>query len=246
MKKLFVILFMVLTTSGLVARDFYVKTNNHTDAITLGDQSRPASDNFSEQWIGNGKMSVITPTQTIIIDLKKKIVYLILPKTKTYIQTNFPLNYENLLPPELAPLIQNMKRSVVVTPTGKNKTIAGKVCDEYSVAITFMQQKLDSKIYATADVPFNLKKYIKEYKNALSAMQFIGMDEASIKEMDKIKGFQMGSETISETFGAKIHTVSETVEIAPKTAPAGTYTVPDGYTKQDKLSTQDMQSMGGQ
>ena len=60
--------------------------------------------------------------------------------------------------------------------------------------------------------------------------------------MMKIKGFWISSETTMEMMGAKIRTTSEVVEISKKTPPAGVYSVPAGYTKQDKLSMQDMQN----
>jgi len=44
-----------------------------------------------------------------------------------------------------------------------------------------------------------------------------------------------------EMMGQKMHTSTEVMEISKKNAPAGTYSVPAGFTKQDKLSTKQMQ-----
>ena len=59
--------------------------------------------------------------------------------------------------------------------------------------------------------------------------------------MKKIKGFWISSETSSEMMGAKFRSVTETVEISKKSPPAGVYSVPAGYAKQDKFSMQDLQ-----
>jgi hypothetical protein len=55
----------------------------------------------------------------------------------------------------------------------------------------------------------------------------------------KIEGFQVANEMTMEMMGNKINTTTEVVEIAKKTPPAGVYSVPAGYTKNDKLSMQD-------
>jgi hypothetical protein len=57
------------------------------------------------------------------------------------------------------------------------------------------------------------------------------LDEASVKEMEKIKGYQIASETSGEIMGAKMRSTQEVLEISKKTAPAGTYAVPAGFKK---------------
>ncbi len=61
--------------------------------------------------------------------------------------------------------------------------------------------------------------------------------------MKKIDGYWVSSETTANMMGMNIRTTTEVLEIAQKDAPAGTFDVPEGYTKQDKLS---MQGMSGQ
>jgi hypothetical protein len=70
----------------------------------------------------------------------------------------------------------------------------------------------------------------------------MGIDDASIKELSKIKGFWIAQEMNGEAMGAKIHQKTEVVEITSKPAPAGVYSVPSGYTKQDTLSMQELQN----
>jgi hypothetical protein len=67
------------------------------------------------------------------------------------------------------------------------------------------------------------------------------LDDASIKEFQKIRGFQIATEMNAEIMGAKMHTSSEVMEIAVKEAPKGVYSVPAGYVKKDTLSAEDLQ-----
>ena len=67
------------------------------------------------------------------------------------------------------------------------------------------------------------------------------LDDASVKEFLKIKGFQIATEMNAEIMGAKMHTTSEVLEIAVKEAPTGIYSVPAGYVKKDTLSVDEIQ-----
>jgi hypothetical protein len=101
---------------------------------------------------------------------------------------------------------------------------------------------LKLKVCATTDVPFDLKYYTEKIQPSMQKSQMIGLDDASLKELGKIEGFWIASDTSAEMMGAKIHSTMEVTEITEKPAPAGVYSVPAGYTKQDKLSLQDLQN----
>ena len=73
------------------------------------------------------------------------------------------------------------------------------------------------------------------------AMVTMRLNENSVKEMEKIKGFQIKSEMVMDMMGNEINTSFEVVEISEKSAPAGTYAAPEGYTKKDKFGMADMQ-----
>jgi hypothetical protein len=170
MNKLPLILFaLILTASAFAAGDVYVKTKTHSDAVSVGAQSQPAKDSFTETWIGEGKMASISPTNITIVDMKRKVLDFISPKTKTYVETSLPFDIASLLP-----------------------------------------------------------------------MQMIGLDKDSLQELNKIKGFQLASEITGDINGAKMHQTTQAIQIIKKSAPAGTYNVPAGYTKKDKLSLQDL------
>jgi hypothetical protein len=77
------------------------------------------------------------------------------------------------------------------------------------------------------------------YGNVIKAQ--MRLDDASMQEMMKIKGYYIATETTGEVMGAKMKTTTEVVEITKKSPAASVYTVPAGYAKKDTLSMQDMQ-----
>ena len=242
MKKLFAVVFLILAASTFAAADIYVKSQNHTDAMSIMGQNQPAKDTISEQWIGDGRVAVISPESTVIIDLKKNVMDIVNHKSKTYVEAALPLDFASLMPPQMAQMMQGMmKMTVTVSPTGQKKTFGEWNCDEYDVAMNMMMMPMKLKVYATTKVPFDLKDYQEKIQTNMLKSQ-MRLDDASVAEMSKIKGFWISSETSGEMMGAKIRSTMQVVEISKKDAPAAAYSVPAGYKKQDKFSMQDMQS----
>jgi hypothetical protein len=98
------------------------------------------------------------------------------------------------------------------------------------------------KMYTTTDVPFDYKNYMENIYGTLVKTQMVGLDDASIKELGKINGFVIAQKLTGDIMGAAIRQNSEVVEIAEKPAPAGIYSVSDGYTQKDTLSMEELQN----
>ena len=241
MKKLLVVFLLILTVPTFAAADVYIKDKSHTDPISSGLQNQPAKDVITEQWIGEGKIAMITAAKTTIIDFDKNIECIINHKTKTYIEAPYPLDITKLLPPGMAGLIQPIQATAAVTPTGKKKIFGTRSCDEYDVVLKVDEIPIKIRIYATTDVPFDIHKYKARVQASMLKSQMMGLDDASIKELDKIDGWWIATETSSETMGIKGHSTWEVIEIIEKPAPAGIYSVPSGYARQDKFTKQDLQ-----
>jgi hypothetical protein len=245
MKRFLAVVSLILLISTFAAADGYVKMKNHTDPISIMGQNQPASDTVTEQWIGDGKMAAISPDSTTILDLEKNAIYMVNHASKTYVTATLPLDFSKLLPPEIAPMLQSMQIKLTVNPTGNKKTIGTRSCDEYDVDMNMAMMPMKIKMYATTDVPFDYKNYREKLYGNLVKTQMMGIDDASIEELKKINGFILAQEMTGDLMGAKINQSMEVTEIADKPAPAGTYTVPAGYTKQETLSMQDIQSRQG-
>ncbi len=241
MKKTLTVFSLLLVLAVAASADIYVKSKTHTDAFAMMGQNRPAKDEISEQWFNDNQFAAITPEMTIAVDLKKNILDIINDKQKTYIESSLPFDFASILDPQMAQMMgQMMKMTVTVAPTGQAKTIGQWKCDGYDVTINMMMMPVKITVWASSDVPFDLAKFQNLYMNVMKAQ--MRLDDASVKEMMKVKGYWIATETSVEMMGTKMRTTSEVIEIAQKSPAASVYAVPAGYTKKDKLSMQDMQN----
>jgi hypothetical protein len=161
------------------------------------------------------------------------------------VQAAFPLGpgLEKLLP--VRELGVSLPSTLQVLPTGESKIIAGRSCTEYDLVRTnkaksYRSLSAHTRVYATTDIPLNMKKYTEALQEFIFRMQLIGLDDSELKELGKIKGFQMSNESTADIDGHKIHSSNEVLEITEKSAPAGTYTVPEGYKKRKNVLLQEM------
>jgi hypothetical protein len=241
MKKVIVGMMIAAMAVLSLSADIYVKSKTHTDAMQMMGQTTPASDSVSETWIGDNALAMIGANNITIIDLGKSTFTMANTKAKTYVETPLPIDFAKLLPPQMASMASMMIMSATVTETSETKTIGAWKCKGYDMTMTIMGMPMKTRVWATTDVPFDAAKFAEKFMPAMTK-GMMRLDDNSIKEMMKIKGYQIATETNAEMMGAKIHTTSEVVEITKKSAPAGTYAVPAGFTKKDTLDMSEMQN----
>ncbi len=238
MKKLAACLLMVMAVALSLSADIYVKTKSHSDAMTMMGQTQPAKDSFNETWFAEDKMAMLAEGQIYIVDLKKNMMFIVNVNAKSYVESTLPLDIAKLLPPEMAAMAGMLSMTATVNATGEKKKIGNWNCQGFDVKMTIMGMAMPMKIWASADVPFDTSKYMALFSNVLKGQ--MRLDDASVKEFQKIKGFQIASEVNAEMMGAKIRQTTEVVEISQKAAPAGTFAPPAGFTKKDKLSMEEL------
>ena len=239
MKKGLFIFILIALTTGLVTADIYIKQKIHTDAVSMMGQNQPAVDDFSEIWFTENKMAMHSPGTSIIVDMDKKVVLMVNTEGKTYVEMEIPVDFSKYIPEELAQMAQMMlNTSVTVQPTGESMTINAWKCDGYDVNMDMMMFKMKTKVWASKDVPFDWKELTNKYMEMSKVT--LRLNDQSINEMAKIEGYQIKSETTMNMMGSDINSYQEVVEISEKAAPVGTYTVPEGFLKQDKISSADL------
>ncbi|MBN1225022.1 MAG: hypothetical protein JXB23_17370 [Candidatus Aminicenantes bacterium] len=243
MRKLCVTFFVLFLFSAIfLSADFYIQKKTHTDAVTIMGQTQPARDIITHQWISADKMANLTEEQSFVIDMEKNVVFWINNVKKTYMEIALPMDISKYLPPQAAQMMENMSIDVSVEPTSETLTVNGKKCKRYDLTMTIMMMmtmEMKMKIWATTDVPFDWKKFQDKMVQMINPTMPLGQD--AIDAFMKIEGFHMKTEMVMNMMGADMKTFDEVVEIVEKDAPPGTYTVPEGYTKQEKFSFEDMQ-----
>lgn len=229
---------IVFFGAGFLSADVYIKQKTHSDAISFMGQNQPEKNDFAEMWLSENKMASITPDGGFILDLDKKIAMMINHQDKTFVQMDLPLDISKYFPSQLLQMMGNV--TVEVTPTGQKEKVGSWNCEIYNMTMNMMMMKMKYKIWASTDVSFDWEKFMKEMYSQM-AMVTMRLNENSVKEMEKIKGFQIKSEMAMDMMGNEIKSSYEVIEISEKTAPSGIYAAPEGYTKKDKFGMADMQ-----
>ena len=190
--------------------------------------------------MGKNKMAMHSKDRSFIIDLNKKIARMINHQAKVYIEMAIPVDISQYLPEEMAQMAQMMMNvTITVNPTGETQTIGNWNCTGYDVEMGMMMFKMKMKVWASKDVPFDWKLFSETMYSEMTKAMMRLTDDA-VKELLKIEGFQIKTEMTMSMMGSDMKSYQEVVEITKKSPPAGTYAVPEGYKKQDKLSREDL------
>lgn len=234
---------MLLMTAVFLHPDTYIKETSRMDLTKIPTKSnKPVDESVNEFWLGNGKAIAITRSRVVILDKTRNRVFFVLPATKTYIESPLPMDSWSLRSNQVGAALERLEFKVAVTPTSRTKTIKNRLCKEYMVenwVLNRQQQTGEVKrtLWVTTDVPFKLDLY---WEVVTLMLQLVNDDEGFFKEMAKIKGLTMASESYRTVQGLAAKTVQQVVEISEKKAPAGIYSVPPDYTKKETLSISDL------
>ena len=232
MKKLILIVSVVVISFAVLHADVYIKQKTSMGSF----MGQPPKELVQEHWLGNNKMAMISTESSMILDIEAKKLYMVIHGNKSYIESGLPLDMAKLMPEQMAQMMKGVLdgMKIAVQPNSQTKKVSNWNANGYDVKITMMGMDIKMVFWASTDVPFDWKKYSSLYSEIYKA-QF-RMGEQFMEEFKKVQGFPV--ETEVDAVGMKATTT--TIEISQKNPDAGTYSVPAGYTKKDKLSPQDM------
>jgi len=239
MKRLLGLILVLALALPAVLADVYIKQNTHTDAVTMMGQKQPAKDEIQELWVGDKRFAMHSSQMSMIVDANKKILNFIDHKQKYYIEMTLPLQLEAYMPEGMAKMMEAMmgKISIAVTPMNQKKKIENWPCTGYKVNLKMAMMDMEQTVWATTDVPFDYKELNNMLLNNLYKFQLRVSDDI-IKEMDKIKGYPVLSETVStiQMVEKPMTMRTKVLEISKKAPAAKAYAIPQGYAKKDKIS----------
>jgi hypothetical protein len=125
---------------------------------------------------------------------------------------------------------QMMTPKVTVEATGETQKIKNWNCKKYIMTMKMMGTTSTSELWATEDIKINYDLYSTLM---LSMMPKTPGLEKMQEEMKKVKGLTVLSSGTTSMMGTEVKSTQELLEVAEKSAPAGTYEVPSGYKKQN-------------
>jgi hypothetical protein len=219
-------------TPTFAGADVFMKEKLHTDGMTIMGHTQPPQDKISTTWIAQDKMRTDQGDMSTIAKLEdgKMLVYHINHPKKTYTQLSMG---SGALKDFASGMGGEMK--VKITPTGESKKIGNWNCQKYLQEMD-MGMMVVSEIWASEDIKIPYKDFYE--KSAMAMMPPQPGMEASMQvmqdEMKKLKGVPVLTTTSTTMMqNTTIKSSRELIEIKEDTAPAGSYDIPAGYTKQE-------------
>ncbi len=237
---LFLSIFFVSATGA--GADICIKQHAHTDDYYYGGRVTPAEDTDIEVWFGGRRMAYITENRSIVIDLGGRTLTWINLEDSTYAETTLPFEWANIATEEAVGWLGRYPQVGTVEATGQTKEINGYKCTCYEITSWIDAQgsrynETDEKMWVTTDLPLDWKSF-EEMNAVFLRLRNTGPEYA--EALGGVKGYPILSDGDRFIKGFSVKTTEEVVEILEKDPPPGAYAVPDGFTKKEKLTIQDI------
>jgi len=234
---------ILLALPVLANADTMLKQVAKTDAFEMMGQQMEATNDTSVTWIGKGRARTdLGDSASVIMLVDKNAMYMINHMDKTYYE--MPLDALGdiskmmgvdstdeeaaAMAEAMKGMMAQMKITAKVEPTDETKKIKDWDTKKYIIDMNMGMMKMTTQIWATDEIKVDFDMFYK-MTNAMMA-QFPGFAEA-MEEMKKIKGVGVESDITIDMMGNEVKASNEMLEVKEGEPPAGTYQVPEGYTK---------------
>ena len=232
------ILILLTVLPGFVLADVFIKQEIRTEPVYHHGNVEAGSTSVIEFWIGEGKLAYKEGTTGLIVDQAAGKAFFLNHGTKTFAETVLPFQLENIADAEFAQRLKMFRMQGAIKPLDKEKKIKDLICKMMEISTWYnyegvrYYETISEACLATA-LPFDYKSARGLLKEIQSLNNF---DEGINKEMLALEGFLIESTSTRYMEGTPFPSKLETVEMAVKEPPQGTYAIPEGFTKKEKLS----------
>jgi hypothetical protein len=229
--KLFAASALALALSALPAgADTVLTIANHSDAFSMMGQTTPAQDNTFYYWFGADATRYDMDETSVILRLDQKKFYLVNHDEKTFSAMDLPIDFEKLVGPEMAPMMQQMAKmmaaTTTVTPSDRTGSFAGYSCRYQRVDISMAMMQTSMEMCTTEELPIDYPKY----REIALAQSELAANQAWMRDLaEKVKGFPLRTDTTATVMGKAMKSWQELKSVEEKAAPAGHYEPPAGY-----------------
>jgi hypothetical protein len=221
---------LALFAAGAFA-DTLFTVKSHTDAFQVAGQKQPAKDSQVKIWVSGDKLRRDDEDQSMILRLDRNLLYMLNHEAKTYSELPLPIDLRKMMPKgseAMADQIANgMKLTVQVTPRTETRKVNQWNAKRYDVSI---QSAMGMKIATTLWVSKEVDGYLPMNRLSATLASLQPGAAAWAKELEKIDGYPVLTESSVDALGAKFGTREELQTVEAKDAPAGTFEPPAGYT----------------
>ncbi len=213
-------LFMV---TGLLFSGYYMEHKVTTSGMT--HQSY-----LQKTWFEKDYMKVETPKQILIFDFKKRIVYMLSPKRKTYMEMSFDQMKAmvNMAVQMMKQFGASSKMEVKVRVTGEKRKVNGYECTVVITEIPAMNQRTEM-CYTDKIKVYDREYILKQFETMLPEEIYADFAK-KMKDLAKL-GFPVYTKTETSVMGRKTVTEQVLLKIEEKNIPPSEFAVPAGYKK---------------
>jgi len=218
-----------LLAAAPAAADRLITMKSHTDAMEMMGQKTPAQDENYLYWFGGDAIRHDTGKVSTILRFDRKQMIWINHDDKTYSVIDLPIDFKKLVPPEMAPMMEQMATmmggSAKVTPTDKTGSFGGFDCKYYRVDVNMSMMAMGMDMCLSDRMPVDYSRYqsmVESQAALLPSTQWM-------KDLAKLQGFPVRTDSATTVMGKTFKSWQELVSSEEKAAPAGTYEPPAGY-----------------
>ena len=226
---------MALVVGSFSFCDDHVTFKTHTQEYEFMGQKQPATDAETHLWISDTKAMMGNDLQESIIDLDKKLAYLVMLPEKFYVEMALPVSLKSVLPEPMLAMMDQIKTRVTVAESDETRKILEIPCKTYSITFDNGFSKVVTKTFVSDQVPFDYAAYQKNFEESFNRIQIQMLDDEGFSELSKVKGFQMGFEMSVEMMGTTVISSTEVVSFDSSVPPEGAYLPPLDFEKLEKL-----------
>ena len=216
---------------AVTVADTLLVQKQHTDAMSFMGHEEPAKDETIEMWLSKGGIARRGGAVDTVVRFDDKKLYLINHADKTFSTIQLPFDFKSLLPPDQQPMVDQMEKmmamNVTVTPTSESKKIGPWSAKRYDVTVTGMGMKMDIVSWLSKDVAIDYPAYREFVKNAAG----LQLRADWMKKLAELEGFPVLQDMTMTIMGKPIGSHTELVSVDERSAPAGIYQPPAGYTE---------------
>ncbi len=241
MRKTVLLVLITMVFCGAAFADIYVKEQFKREAFYRMGNMTPEVKRESEYWFGDGTLARVNQRRRMVLDTRQNRIILVNLGTKTYMELPLPIDVQKVRDPQLSNLMKMYQVVLKVEETGKKKKVKDWNCSGYKLVNRLMQNgniatETETVHWVSEKMEFKWELVGRLTRNLST---FIVEDEASLDQLEKIKGFPLYSESVRHIEGTPIKSVREVVEISKKEPPKDVYSVPAGFKKKETFTRDD-------
>lgn len=218
--------------AAVPAQETYVEARTHTDEVSVMGRTVPARDGTTRTWIGEDRIAVQDEAagNTVIFRADLGRMYVIFPEERSYYESTIPFQF----PPEMQQMMQVLNPQVTVTPTADTRVVNGWSATLTKVGIKMMGQDVAMDMWMSPEVDVSadqVRKLTQAMFSANPAFAELG------SKMAALEGYPVRVESRVSVMGSSFGSWQEVQKVERRAAPEGTFEVPAGYKKTDRIPT---------